>query len=69
LIQSWPITIPISFTLAEFVALTQEGTDSNKLKAIFLALATIAGAHGEIVQNNRMFWALQCFDNARVIGK
>ncbi len=36
---------------------------------MFLALAAIVGAHGNIVQNNRMFWALQCFDNARMIGK
>ncbi len=55
--------------MAQFNALTQEGTDSYTLEAMFLALAAIAGAHGNIVQNNRMFWALQCLDNARMIGK
>lgn len=62
-------TIPSTFTMAEFNALTQEGIDSNTLEAMFLALAAIAGAHGDIVQNNRMFWALQCLDNARMMGK
>jgi|GEM_PF-1484984 len=61
--------IPSSFTMAQFNALIQEGTDSNSLEAMFLALAAICGAHGEIVQNNLMFFALQCLDNARMIGK
>ena len=69
LMQAHPETIPSSFTLAQFIALTQEGIDSNTLEAMFLALAAIVGGHGEIVQNNRMYWALQCLDNSRQIGK
>ena len=69
LMKGNPETIPDAFTLAEFDALTQEGVDSDSLQAMLLALAAICGAHGEIVQNNRMFWALQCLDNARLIGK
>ena len=69
LLMAHPETIPSSFTMAEFNALTQEGTDSNTLEAMFLALAAICGAHGDIVQNNLMFFALQCLDNARMLGK
>ncbi len=69
LMQAHPETIPSSFTLADFIALTQEGVDCVTLEAMFLALAAIVGGHGEIVQNDRMFWGLQCLDNARLIGK
>ena len=69
LMMAHPETITSSFTMAQFNALTQEGTDSNALEALFLALAAIAGAHGNIVQNNRFYWALQCLDNARTLGK
>ena len=69
LMMAHQITIPSSYTMAQFNALTQEGTDCDSLEAMFLALAAIAGAHGNVVQNNRMFWALQCLDNARMLGK
>ncbi len=69
LMVAHPETIPSTYSLAQFHALTQEGTDSNTLEAMFLVLAAIAGAHGDIIQNNRMYWALQCLDNARLLGK
>jgi hypothetical protein len=69
LMVAHPETITSSFTMAQFNALTQEGSDSYTLEAMFLALAAIAGAHGDIVQNDRFFWVLQCLDNARMLGK
>ena len=69
LIKGHPETITSSFTLASFDALTQEAIDSDTLEAMLLALAAIVGGHGQVVQNNRMFFALQCLDNARLMGK
>ena len=69
LMKAHPETIGSSFTLASFDALTQEGIDCDTLEAMFLALATIVGGHGAIVQSNRRFLSLQCLDNARLMGK
>ena len=69
LMKAHPETIGLSFTLASFDALTQEGIDCDTLEAMFLALATIVGGHGAIVQSNRRFLSLQCLDNARLMGK
>ena len=69
LMKAHPETITSLFTIASFDALTQEGIDSNMLEAMFLALAAIVGGHGDIVQSDRMYMALQCMDNARFIGK
>ena len=69
LMKAHPETIGSSFTLASFDALTQEGIDCDTLEAMFLALATIVGGHGAIVQSNRRYFSLQCLDNARLMGK
>lgn len=69
LIKAHPETITSSFTLASFDALTQEGIDCDTLEAQLLALAAIVGGHGEIVQSDRRYLALQCLDNARLMGK
>ena len=69
LMKAHPETIGTSFTLASFDALTQAGIDCDTLEAMFLALATIVGGHGAIVQSNRRFHSLQCLDNARLMGK
>ena len=62
-------TIPSGLTMAQFDALTQEKTDSNNLEALFLALAVIATSNSKVVQNNRMYYALQCLNIARQLGK
>ncbi len=62
-------TIPTGLTMAGFDALTQEKTDSNNLEALFLALAGIASSNSKVVQNNRMYYALQCLNIARQLGK
>ena len=69
LMKPYPQTMSSNVTIAMFDALTQEGIDSNILEALLLSLAAIVGGHGEIVQNDRFFIALQCLDNARVLGK
>ena len=69
LMQAFPVTIPTSFTLAQFLALDQEQIDSNTLAGLFTTLAKEFEMHGKIVGNNRMLMAIEVMDNARLLAK
>ncbi len=69
LMEPFPVTIPASFTLADYLALKQELADSNTLYGLTTTLANLFSVHGEIVGNNMMFMGMGVMDSARTMLK